>query len=121
MAVGIVLLCFLAVHNAAGMIVDALFYGFFSGIFIALPPVLFVQLTKDKSKVGTRIGMGFGIIGLGVLAGGPGAGGIIGTGNSSNLHWTGAWVYAGVCVIAASCIFGAVRVMKGGTKLMVKC
>lgn len=54
----IVLFCLIAVHNAAGMIVVALFFGFFSGIFIALPPVLFVALTKDKSKVGTRIGMG---------------------------------------------------------------
>ena len=53
MVVGIVLLCFIAVHNAGGMIVEALFFGFFSGIFIALPPVLFVVLTADKSKVGT--------------------------------------------------------------------
>ncbi|KAF2171966.1 hypothetical protein M409DRAFT_50573 [Zasmidium cellare ATCC 36951] len=119
MVVGVVLLCFLAVHNAAGMIVESLFYGFFSGIFIALPPVIFVQLTKDKSKVGTRIGMGFAIIGLGVLAGGPGAGGIIGS-DSNNLHWTGAWIYGGVCVLAASVVFAVVRVMKGGTKLMVK-
>lgn len=119
MVVGIVLLCFLAVHDAAGMIVEALFYGFFSGIFIALPPVLFVQLTQDKSKVGTRIGMGFAIIGIGVLAGGPGAGGIIGT-DDSNLNWTGAWVYGGVCVLVASVIFAVVRVMKGGTKLMAK-
>lgn len=51
--VGIVLLCMIAVRNAGGLIVEALLFGFFSGIFIALPPVLFVALTKDKSKVGT--------------------------------------------------------------------
>ncbi len=54
--VGIVLLCYLAVDSAGGIVVCALFFGFFSGIFVALPPVLFVALTKDKSKVGTRIG-----------------------------------------------------------------
>lgn len=113
LVVGIILLCFMAVHNAAGMIVTTLFFGFFSGIFIALPPVLFVALTKDKSKVGSRIGMGFAFVGLGVLAGGPGGGAILGTGsgNPANLDWTGTWVYAGVMSIGASVIFIAVRIM----------
>ena len=76
--VGIVLLCYLAVDSAGGLIVCTLLFGFFSGIFIALPPVLFVALTKDKSKIGTRIGMGFTMIGVGVLCGGPGGGAILG-------------------------------------------
>ncbi|GIZ39757.1 hypothetical protein CKM354_000312800 [Cercospora kikuchii] len=126
LCVAIVLFCLIAVHNAAGMIVVALFFGFFSGIFIALPPVLFVALTKDKSKVGTRIGMGFATVGLGVLAGGPGGGGILGTSGSGaaladeQLNWNGTWIYAGVTVLGASAIFAAVRVMRGGTKILVK-
>jgi MFS family permease len=40
---GAVLLCNLAVHNAAGLICTALFFGFFSGIFIALPTGKFVK------------------------------------------------------------------------------
>jgi uncharacterized membrane protein len=60
--VGVVLLCNLAVHNVAGIVITALFFGFFSGIFIALPTVLFVQLSSDKSKIGTRIGMGFAVV-----------------------------------------------------------
>ena len=44
----------MAVTQVAGMVVCALFFGFFSGVFIALPPVLVVVLTKDKSKIGTR-------------------------------------------------------------------
>ena len=60
------------------MIVVAIMFGFFSGIFIALPPVLFFQLTKNKAVVGTRVGMGFAFLGFGVLAGGPGGGGIFG-------------------------------------------
>lgn len=112
---GIVLFCALAVKNAGGLIVVVLLFGFFSGIFIALPPVLFVALTKDKSKVGTRIGMGFAFIGLGVLAGGPGGGAVLGENN-----WTGTWIYAGVMPIAAGCIFGAIRFLKSGGKLMMK-
>lgn len=111
----IILFCPLAVTNAGGLIVVVLLFGFFSGIFIALPPVLFVALTKDKSKVGTRIGMGFAMIGLGVLAGGPGGGAILGTDN-----WTGTWVYAGVMPVASACVFMAVRFWKTGAKLIVK-
>lgn len=92
-----------------------LLFGFFSGIFIALPPVLFVALTEDKSKVGTRIGMGFAMIGLGVLAGGPGGGAILG-----NDNWTATWIYAGVMPIAAGCIFAGIRLYKAGGKLMIK-
>lgn len=113
--VGIVLFCALAAQNAGGLIVVVLLFGFFSGIFIALPPVVFVALTKDKSKVGTRIGMGFAFIGLGVLAGGPGGGAILGKDN-----WTGTWIYAGVMPITAGCIFGAIRLFKTGGKLMVR-
>lgn len=120
--VGIVLLCNIAVHNVGGIVVTVLLFGFFSGIFIALPPVLFVALTKDKSKVGTRIGMGFAMVGLGVLAGGPGGGGILQRRGSatSDLDWTGTWVFGGVCVIAAGVFFTILRCWKVGFKLMVK-
>lgn len=101
------------------MIVCALFFGFFSGIFIALPPVLFVVLTKDKSKVGTRIGQGFAMLGLGVLAGGPGGGGILGN-DPKNLHWNAVWIYAGVVTLGAGAVFTFLRVIRGGAKLKVK-
>jgi len=97
-------------------VVTTLLFGFFSGIFIALPPVLFVALTADKSKLGTRIGMGFALLGLGVLAGGPGGGGILGDSND----WTGVWVYGGVTLIASGTVFMLVRYLKVGLKLMVK-
>ncbi|KAK3702446.1 hypothetical protein LTR37_014912 [Vermiconidia calcicola] len=117
--VGLVLLCYLAASSVGGIVVLALLFGFFSGIFIALPPVLFVALTKDKSKIGTRMGMGFTLIGIGVLCGGPGGGGILGT-DRSNLHWTGTWVYAGVTCLAAGVVFTVLRVMRAGWKLGVK-
>ncbi|KAJ9664228.1 hypothetical protein H2198_000446 [Neophaeococcomyces mojaviensis] len=117
--VGILTLCMLAVTSEAGIIVIAVLFGFFSGVFIALPPVCFVALTQDKRLIGTRIGMGFGIFGFGVLCGGPAAGSILGA-DEGNLNWTGLWVYAGVTLLASGVIFAALRVWKAGTALKVK-
>ncbi|EAQ84590.1 hypothetical protein CHGG_08604 [Chaetomium globosum CBS 148.51] len=103
-------LSMIAVTNLAGVTVIALLYGFFSGVFVALPPVCFVHLTKDKSKIGTRIGMGMATCGLGVLASGPGGGAIIGT-DPANLHWHRLWIFGGCLMIAAGIILSAVRVV----------
>ena len=84
-----------------------------------MPPVLFVALTKDKSKIGTRIGMGFAMIGIGVLMGGPGGGAILGS-NGKNLHWDAIWIYAGVCAVTSGTALFALRFIRGGFKLMVK-
>ncbi|KAL4748264.1 hypothetical protein BDW72DRAFT_180887 [Aspergillus terricola var. indicus] len=118
MVVGILILCMIAVVNEAGIIVIAVFAGFFSGALIGLPPLCFVALTKDKSKIGTRIGMGFGMMAFGVLAGGPGAGDILG--DAHDLNWNGVWIFGGVSCLAASAIFGGLRVSQYGFKLRVK-
>ena len=100
-------------------IVFLCYFGFFSGIFIALPPVLFVALTADKSKIGTRIGMGMAMVGIGVLAGGPGGGSVLGS-NPKDLHWNATWIYAGVCSLGAAATFFVLRGIRGGLKLKVK-
>lgn len=53
------------------------------------------------------------------LLGGPGTGGILGN-NQADLNWTGAFVYGGVTLLAASVIFYVIRVKKSGFKLAVK-
>jgi MFS family permease len=110
----------MAVKSSAALIVEAVLLGFFSGIYIALPPVIFVQLTPDKSKIGTRIGMGFALLGGGVLAGGPGGGGILqrhGDGPNDPLDWHGTWIYGGVCTLASAAIMAGVRFMRAGVKI----
>ena len=116
--VGAIQLGMIGVKSEASLIVVAILFGFFSGVFIALPPVLFVMLTKDKSKIGTRIGMGFGILGFGVLAGGPGGGALLG--NGGDLDWTGLWAYAGATGLLSGVLFVVLRIWKVGLKLMVK-
>jgi MFS family permease len=115
---GVTVLCMLAVRDAAGMVVEAVVTGFFSGVVVALPPVCFRVLTEDKSMVGTRIGQGFAIGGLGLLIGGPSAGAVLGTGDS--LDWTGLWVYGGVAGCVAGVILVGVRIMRAGVALRVK-
>ncbi|KUI70974.1 putative transporter MCH4 [Cytospora mali] len=69
--------CMLGVRGAAGMIAEAVVTGFFSGVVVALPPVCcFRVLTEDKSVIGTRIGQGFAMGGVGLLIGGPSAGAV---------------------------------------------
>jgi len=117
--VGLVLLCNQAVHDIVGIIVMTLLLGFFTGVFVALPPALYVALSNNKSKVGTRIGMGSALAGLGVLAGGPGAGAILGDVNG-DLDWKDLWIYAAVLALSSGVIFAFLRVWRGGFKLLVK-
>ncbi|CRG82824.1 hypothetical protein PISL3812_00170 [Talaromyces islandicus] len=114
----ITMFCMLGVTNTAGMVVEAIVTGFFSGVIVALPPVCFAMLTQNKALIGTRIGQGFAIGGLGLLIGGPSAGAILGT--NDPLNWTGLWVYGGVAVAVAGFMLIGVRLMKTGPKLIVK-
>ena len=107
---GILTFCMISVHTVAGIVVIAVFYGFFSGVFIALPPVCLVLLTKDKSRIGTRIGLAFGFVGFGTLAGGPGGGDVLQR-YANGHNWTGLWVYGGVATTIAACMFFVVRIL----------
>ncbi|CAI6341403.1 unnamed protein product [Periconia digitata] len=109
---GTLLLCMMAAHSKGAIIVIALLAGFMSGALIGLPPLCLVALTQDKSTLGTRMGQGFAIAGLGVLASGPIAGAILG--RSGDLHWAGLWTFGGVCTLVSGILYGLVRISKYG-------
>ena len=116
---GVVLYCMTSVRHMADDIVLTVLIGFFSGVFIAMPPVCFAALTPDRSKLGTRVGMGFGIvIAISMLIGGPVGGAILGA--EEPLNWVGCWVYAGTFTVVSGFMYAAVRVMRSGTTVMVK-
>ncbi|KAK4213776.1 major facilitator superfamily protein [Rhypophila decipiens] len=109
----------IGVESLAGIIIFTLLYGFFSGVFIALPPVCFVRLTADKSKIGTRMGIGFACFGCGVLVGGPGGGGVLGI-DPANLHWTSLWVYGGTFAFVSGFLLAGLRFWLSKGKLLAK-
>lgn len=115
---GILTFCMLAVKSSASFIVLGILLGFFSGLYIALPPICFVALTPDKSKLGSRMGMSYSIIAFSMLCGGPGGGSVLGT--VDPLNWKGLWVFGGVMCCASSLLYTVLRVGKYGAKLNVK-
>ena len=115
---GLLMLCMMAVHSKGAVIVMALLSGFMSGALIGLPPMCLAILTKDKSKLGARMGMGFAMIGFGVLISGPSSGAILK--GSNGLEWHGLWTFGGVFTCVSGLGYTAIRVVKYGPKLTVK-
>ncbi|KAJ9604056.1 hypothetical protein H2200_011579 [Cladophialophora chaetospira] len=115
---GVLLFCFIPVRHAAAMIVLTVLSGFFSGVLIALPPICFAALTPNKSIMGTRAGMGFAIVGFGLLIGGPGAGGVLGS--KEPLNWSGLWAFGGATTCVAGVVYVLLRVYRSGLKVAVK-
>jgi hypothetical protein len=95
----------------------AVITGFLSGIIIAIPPVCIALLTKNKGLIGTRTGTCFGIVSLGLLACGPGAGGILGT--SDPIAWTELWVYCGTSLFLGSLLYIIIRTNRVGFSVSV--
>jgi fucose 4-O-acetylase-like acetyltransferase len=60
-AAGILLFGWLGTSTWQGFVVFAMFYGFFSGTLVSLPPACVAALTdpSQMSKIGTRMGMVF--------------------------------------------------------------
>ncbi|KAI1110472.1 monocarboxylate permease-like protein, mch4 [Nemania sp. NC0429] len=119
LVLGVTQFALLGVFNTAGMVVEAIATGFFSGVVIALPPVAFRMLTTNKSMIGTRIGMGFALAGFGLLAAGPIAGAILAS-TSGPLNWTGVWSFGGATAIVSAICHTIVRIMRSGVALNVK-
>lgn len=113
---GVMALVWIGVHNFAGIIAFACFYGFFSGAFISIAPVAIVVLTKDLSKIGTRMGQSFFVCSWGLLIGTP----ILGEILSSTGKWIGPQLFSGLLLLGTASAFFAARTFKVGFKLAVK-
>lgn len=69
--------------------------------------------TKDKTKLGARMGMAYALIGLSVFPGGPGAGGVL-QHDGDSLDWTAAWTYAAALLFSAFLVFCVLRYSLAG-------
>lgn len=115
---GVLAFALLAIKTTGGVIAFAVVYGFVSAPYVSLPIPIVTSLSPDKSVWATRLGMSFAIIGLGALIGSPVAGAILG--DSSTRNWTGMIVWCGVMFFVSTAILISVRVMKVGSKILVK-
>lgn len=104
------------VHTVPGIIILAVFYGFFSGGFVSLPPVVMASMTPDVRDLGTRLGMVFAITSIGLLIGTPIGGAIL---NDTN-QYLGVQLFTACCLIASATLFASVRLVRSGFRAKAK-
>lgn len=68
---GIIILCWTTAESTAGMVVYAVFFGFWSGTLISGAAAAISLCVDDLRDVGTYMGMGFAVGGFAVLIGPP--------------------------------------------------
>jgi MFS family permease len=104
------------VHTVPGIIILAVFYGFFSGGFVSLPPVVMATMTSDVRNLGTRMGMVFAVTSTGLLIGTPIGGAIL----SDTNEYLGVQLFTACCLTMSACLFTTVRFLRSGPNLRSK-
>ena len=115
-AVGILAFSWIAVHDVGGLTAFAVVYGFFSGTFVSLPPSTIATLSPNLNTVGTRMGMAFSAVGLGILIGNPIAGALL---DLRTMKFINAQIFCGATVVAAGIFFLLARIAKTGASWKV--
>ncbi|KAL2810157.1 putative MFS monocarboxylate transporter [Aspergillus granulosus] len=107
----LVLLCWLRVDSAAGLLVWVAFFGFTSGAIISIYPASIAQVTPNPQQIGTYMGQANFVVSIAGLTGAPIAGALI-----RNYGYDEAAIFAGVslvvCTILAA-IATAIHTRKG--------
>jgi MFS family permease len=111
---GAMMYFWILVHTRSQLIVWVVFYGFFANAVQALFVGGVGSLTKDKQKMGVRVGMVFTIISFASLTGPPIAGALIDKRNGDFLY---AQIFGGtVMVSGAVALVGAALARKAADK-----
>ncbi|KIW08340.1 uncharacterized protein PV09_01258 [Verruconis gallopava] len=112
---GVVIALLIPANSSAALIVLVLLFGFFSGTYVSLPPTVVVYMTKNRGLIGTRLGMCFAVVSIGMLIGPPIQGAIL-----RKSGFNAVWIFGGVVTIAGGLLLLASRIAFKGWKLMVK-
>lgn len=104
------------VNSAAGIIILAALYGFFSGGFVSLVPVVAMTISADPREFGTRLGMCFGIESIALLIGTPVGGAIL----SKTSSYLGVQLFCGTCLAACAIVLFSVRLLRSGLRFHYK-
>ncbi|KAH9882636.1 hypothetical protein J1614_000872 [Plenodomus biglobosus] len=113
----VLLFCWPLVDSEAALYGWAITFGFFVAGFQGIFPAALTTLTKDMSKVGTRNGQGFAVVGMGTFIGPPIAGALI---QSYGGNYLAAQLFAGVSVFLGSCVLVLGRCSITGWKFKVR-
>ncbi|KAF2427857.1 MFS general substrate transporter [Tothia fuscella] len=97
----------IAVDSRNGLIVIGVFWGFCSGGLVTLPAAVFPTLCPDQRRLGTRVGMSWGISSFASLTGPPIAGALLGkssgpAGHQPRSDYLGPQLWAGCCLLVGS-------------------
>ncbi|KAF2192610.1 MFS general substrate transporter [Zopfia rhizophila CBS 207.26] len=100
LASGILSLSWLSITNERTFIAFSILWGFFSAALVTLPSAAFANICPDLSKLGTRLGMSWGVSSIASLIGAPIAGALL---KRKNGHvdfvgvqvWSGVWLLLG--------------------------
>ena len=95
------LFCWIAVGSVAGTIIWSIFWGMISGVLVALPGAFIPLFSPSLAVIGTRSGMYWVWVGLGMLIGSP-IGGAIYDPRSRATNWWKLQVFAGVFMMGAA-------------------
>ncbi|KAI1112314.1 putative MFS monocarboxylate transporter [Nemania sp. NC0429] len=94
-------ICVSLIDTFAGTIVWAVFWGIISGVLVALPGAIIPLLCPTPSVIGTRTGMYWVSVGIGLLIGSP-IGGAIDNFRSTDPSSPRLQIFAGIFMLAAS-------------------
>ncbi|EAS33852.3 MFS monocarboxylate transporter [Coccidioides immitis RS] len=114
---GILGFCWIGIHSSGGVIALAVLYGFFSGGYVSIPPIVIMNITPDLRDFGTRLGMSFVFVASGALIGTPIGGALI---SHMGGDYLGVKVFTGACLLCSGIIMCTARFIKTGPHLLAR-
>lgn len=106
----------IGIKSSSGIIVLTILYGFFSGGFVSLPPMVMMTITKDMRNFGTRLGMNFGITSIALLVGTPIGGAIL----HNSQQYLGVQLFCALCLLICALTLASLRLTRSGLKLVFR-
>lgn len=82
----LLLFCWIAVHSTAGIIVWSVFWGLASSVIVAMPGAMIPLLSPSLDVIGTRTGMYWAAVAIGLLIGSPVGGALVNL-QLSSINW----------------------------------
>ncbi|KAJ4865589.1 major facilitator superfamily domain-containing protein [Trichoderma breve] len=105
---GVLLYFWRLVHSYSGLLAWIIVYGFFANAVQSLFVGSVGSLTKDRQKMGVRVGMIFTIVSFACLTGPPIAGALIDLRGGDFLY---AQIFGGTAVVLGSCVLTAAAIV----------